>query len=349
MRHRLRGLTGAVLGALASALVLVTAAGANHAGVFEIGHFNTTPSGGTNGLTCTGTAGPCFESTNDTTTTTNPGTTAIRGRHTATSGRGTGVWGTTTSSDSIFSFGVRGDAAAGMGVSGMATSGIGVIGGHNDTTGTNPGVRGFTISNDGGAAGVNGYAQGTSSGAIGVLGNADNGVGVVGAGPVGVLGVSAGPLAGWFLGDVYVQGTLFKNSGAFRIDHPLDATKYLQHSFVESPDMMNVYNGNVRTDRRGFATVRLPRYFQALNRDFRYQLTVVGTRGWRARVVRKIAGNRFTIQTDAPRALVSWQVTGVREDAYANAHRIRPEVAKSAADRTPSAQVERQLKALARR
>ena len=54
------------------------------------------------------------------------------------------------------------------------------------------------------------------------------------------------------------------------------ANKYLYHSFVESPDMMNVYNGNVVTDKRGMATVVLPEYFEALNSDFRYQLTVIG-------------------------------------------------------------------------
>jgi len=70
---------------------------------------------------------------------------------------------------------------------------------------------------------------------------------------------------------------LTKGSGSFKIDHPLDpAKKYLSHSFVESPDMMNVYNGNVTTDRHGFAIVTLPSYFEALNRDFRYQLTVIG-------------------------------------------------------------------------
>jgi hypothetical protein len=76
--------------------------------------------------------------------------------------------------------------------------------------------------------------------------------------------------------------------------------------------------------------VRLPRYFQALNRDFRYQLTIVGSRGWRARVVREIANNRFTIESDEPKVKVSWQVTGIRKDAYANAHRIQVEVRKPA-------------------
>ena len=131
-----------------------------------------------------------------------------------------------------------------------------------------------------------------------------------------------------------VTGTLTKGAGAFRIDHPLDpAHEYLQHSFVESPDMMDVYNGNVVTDSKGFATVKLPSYFQALNRSFRYQLTIVGTRGWRARVVKEIAGNRFTIQSDVPGTKVSWQVTGVRHDPYANAHRIPVVVQKQAAER----------------
>jgi hypothetical protein len=42
--------------------------------------------------------------------------------------------------------------------------------------------------------------------------------------------------------------------------------------------MMNTYNGNVITDPTGNATVTLPDWFEALNRDFRYQLTVIGTR-----------------------------------------------------------------------
>ena len=41
----------------------------------------------------------------------------------------------------------------------------------------------------------------------------------------------------------------------FVIDHPLDpANKYLYHASVESPDVMNIYNGNVVTDANGRAT-----------------------------------------------------------------------------------------------
>ena len=38
---------------------------------------------------------------------------------------------------------------------------------------------------------------------------------------------------------------------------------------------------------------------------------------------------QFTIQTDKPKVEVSWQVTGIRQDAWANAHRIPVEVAEA--------------------
>lgn len=65
--------------------------------------------------------------------------------------------------------------------------------------------------------------------------------------------------AGYFVGTLHVNGYLSKSGGSFKIDHPLDPeNKYLQHSFVESPDMMNVYNGNVFLDNEGEAWVELP-------------------------------------------------------------------------------------------
>jgi len=85
--------------------------------------------------------------------------------------------------------------------------------------------------------------------------------------------------------------------------------------------MMNVYNGNITTDRHGLATVILPDYFEALNQDFRYQLTVIGKFA-QAVVKQEIANNHFTIKTSKPSVKVSWQVTGIRQDAYAKAYRI---------------------------
>jgi hypothetical protein len=119
----------------------------------------------------------------------------------------------------------------------------------------------------------------------------------------------------------------------FKIDHPLEpATMYLNHTSVESPDMKNIYDGVSTTDASGLATVALPAYFQALNKDFRYQLTVVGTFA-QAIVKDEIANNRFTIQTDKPNVKVSWQVTGIRHDAYARAYPIPVEEEKPSSER----------------
>jgi hypothetical protein len=130
-----------------------------------------------------------------------------------------------------------------------------------------------------------------------------------------------------------VDGNLTKAAGSFKIDHPLDpAEKYLYHSFVESPDMMNIYNGNVTTDAQGNAIVTMPDWFEALNRDFRYQLTVIGTFA-QAIVATEMANGSFSIKTDKPNVKVSWQVTGVRQDAWANAHRIPVEQLKPEKER----------------
>jgi hypothetical protein len=134
-------------------------------------------------------------------------------------------------------------------------------------------------------------------------------------------------------GGAAVQGNLSKGGGSFKIDHPLDPlNKYLYHSFVESPDMMNIYNGNATTDDAGEAIVTLPGYFQALNREFRYQLTVIGQFA-QAIVAEEISGNRFKIRTDKPGVKVSWQVTGIRQDPFAEQNRIQTEVEKPEAER----------------
>lgn len=129
-------------------------------------------------------------------------------------------------------------------------------------------------------------------------------------------------------GNLNVTGNIAKGGGTFKIDHPLDpANKYLVHSFVESPEMMNIYSGNIATDANGFATVELPSYFEAANKDFRYQLTVIGAFA-QAIIKEKISDNKFIIQTNQPNIEVSWSVTGIRADKYANANRVQDEVEK---------------------
>jgi hypothetical protein len=127
-------------------------------------------------------------------------------------------------------------------------------------------------------------------------------------------------------GNLSITGNLSKGSGSFKIDHPLDpANKYLSHSFVESPDMMNIYDGVVALESKGQASVTLPEYFQALNSDFPYQLTAIAAPGPNLHIAEEISGNHFKVAGGKPGGKVSWQVTGVRQDAYAKAHRINVE------------------------
>ena len=186
-----------------------------------------------------------------------------------------------------------------------------------DSSGTGRGVEGRSqngigVNGVGGTTGLNGISYSSNPNDAAVRGISHNGI----------------PYAGYFSGNVRVTGMLTKGGGSFRIDHPLDPkNKYLSHSFVESPDMMNIYNGNITTDGQGEAVVTLPNYFDALNRDFRYQLTVIGQFA-QAIVAEKIKGNRFKIKTDKPKVEVSWQVTGIRQDKFAEENRIQVETEK---------------------
>lgn len=123
-------------------------------------------------------------------------------------------------------------------------------------------------------------------------------------------------------GNLTVNGTVTKGGGSFRIDHPLDPeNKYLYHFFVESPEMKNVYDGIAVCDENGEAVVTLPEWFEALNENFRYQLTCVG--GYAPVYIKEeIQQNRFVIAGGKPGLKVSWQVTGVRKDKWALEHRM---------------------------
>ena len=135
-------------------------------------------------------------------------------------------------------------------------------------------------------------------------------------------------------GNLTVTGTLSKGGGSFKIDHPLDPrNKYLYHSFVESPDMMNVYNGNVQLDEKGEAWITLPEWFEAVNREFRYQLTPLGAASPSLFIDVEVKDNRFKIAGGEPFTRVSWQVTGIRKDPFAEANRIPLEVMKSPEER----------------
>jgi hypothetical protein len=237
-----------------------------------------------------------------------------------------GVWGQSSSGYGVYGYspsnsGVWGVSSSNAGVSGYSTSGYGVSG----QSTSNDGVHGISSSGFGvhGISSSSEGVYGTSTSSIGVEGHSTTGIGVYGTSTSddGVYGASTSSWAGYFDGSVNVTGALSAGVKDFKIDDPLDpANKYLYHTSVESPDMMDIYNGNVTTDANGEAIVDLPDYFQALNRDYRYQLTVMGQFA-QAIVYEKMKDNHFVIKTDKPNVEVSWQVTGIRQDGYANAHR----------------------------
>ena len=95
---------------------------------------------------------------------------------------------------------------------------------------------------------------------------------------------------------------------------------------------MNVYYGNVVLDEHGEAWVTLPDWFETLNRDFRYQLTTVG--GYApVYIAEEVSANSFKIAGGIPGLKVSWQITGIRQDPYANAHRVQVEEEKPESER----------------
>ena len=251
-----------------------------------------------------------------------------------------GVWG---HNDVAGGVGVAGSSVGGTGVSGTSPNGTGVYGASTNSNGM------YGATGSGGASGVYGINNATHTfGAIGLQEpefgySVMIGVGVMGdAGDPGpgytngnyaIHGITHDPnqTAGYFDGGVVVTTDLqVKGSKNFQIDDPLDpANKYLFHSCVESDVRMTIYHGTITTDATGDATVELPRWFGALNTDVHYQLTVIGQFA-QAIVSSKISDNRFSIRTDKPNVEVSWQVTGIRNDAYARAHPMTVEVDKPA-------------------
>ncbi|MER0441123.1 hypothetical protein [Emticicia sp. W12TSBA100-4] len=197
----------------------------------------------------------------------------------------------------------------GLDVRSATTESTGKIGGYFSADGsssynhsifTEAGTVGTTNS------GINGRvntAPAVSSLSIGIRGN-------------DAIGAS-NTYAGYFIGKVYVGGTLTTTGPKpFTIDHPLDPeNKVLHHFAIESPEVLNMYSGNITTDANGKAIVALPDYFAAINKDFRYQLTVIGTFA-QAIVSEEIKGNKFVIETSKPNVKVSWEVKATRNDGY---------------------------------
>jgi len=169
------------------------------------------------------------------------------------------------------------------------------------------GVYGFAAHGDGDNYGVKGVAGGDGYN-YGIHGSCGTGSGV--------------KYAGYFLGDVHITDDLTVSGYKFfKIDHPLDPeNKYLYHYCIESSDMKNVYDGVTDLDDNGESWVELPEWFEAINCDFRYQLTCIG--GFApVYIAEEISENQFKIAGGNPGMKVSWQVTGIRNDPYAKQYK----------------------------
>jgi hypothetical protein len=199
-------------------------------------------------------------------------------------------------SNGLDSYGVFGEAHSDQVVTGVHAFG-------HDGNFNGWGVYAAANLNGNHGYGVNGIAFGNGGIGYGVYGQASSN--------------TSANWAGYFAGDVNVTGTIFTPAFITRIDHPIDpANQMLKLASVSAPEHKAFYDGIVRTDSNGEATVIMPDYFSSLATEFRYQLTVIGEFA-QAIVLRKIENGQFTIKTDKPNVEVSWLVTGIRRDAFA--------------------------------
>ena len=260
---------------------------------------------------------------------------------------GSGVYGTSSSSSltPLPSAAVKGenfnDDGIGVygyvgGSGGPGFQAVGVAG-DVDADPPNPngtGVRGRSFSNGTGVYGI-------STNGVGVLANTAGGIAVdaISASGVAVYGHRKDPydpinapnsVAGYFDGGIKVVN----GPKAFQIDHPLDPqNKYLVHNAVESSEMKNVYDGVAWLDKDGAAWVELPEWFDALNGDFRYQLTAIGGAAPNLHVAEEISENRFKIAGGEKGMKICWQVTGSRKDPWAAANPFEVEQEKTEEER----------------
>ena len=158
-----------------------------------------------------------------------------------------------------------------------------------------------------------------------VCATSTNGSAVFASGPTAIS--AFGPSQ--FTGDVHVTGVLSGPGKQFLIDSPSDPeNKTLTHACIESDERFNVYSGNVALDDNGEARVTLPHWIGTLNTDFRYQLTCIGQAA-PVYVSREVSDDAFSIAGGVPGMTVSWQLTGVRSDAWAQANPLVVEQEKA--------------------
>jgi hypothetical protein len=80
-----------------------------------------------------------------------------------------------------------------------------------------------------------------------------------------------------------------------------------------TPPEPAAYHGEVWTDARGYATVRLPAGAAALEPPLAYELRDLEPPS-SARVTAELEDGRFTIATDQPHVKVAWRISRRKEE-----------------------------------
>lgn len=231
------------------------------------------------------------------------------------------VESTATASAAVFGNNLRSDGGYGLlgkgvnGVVGMTNylQGYGVYGINYAASGAGegPGVYGI------GKNGV--YGQTEDGQYFGVFGGnlstgvTYNNIGVAGLGYIGVFGETNDSGFG-----VYANGELGSSgTKSFMIDHPTDPdNKFLKHYCAESPEVLNIYRGNIMLDSNGEAQIELPDYFDEININFSYYLTPIGGAAPNLHVKEEVRDNHFIIAGGQAGMKVSWVLYAQRNDRY---------------------------------
>lgn len=158
------------------------------------------------------------------------------------------------------------------------------------------------------------------------------GIGVQGKGGFyGVHGIKDRSGAGWGVfstGDIGGTGTKH-----FVIDDPRDPeNKYLRHASIESNEILNLYRGTATFGVNGSVLVKLPDYYEVINKNPSYQLTAIGASMPDLYIQKEVSEGSFVISGGVSGKKVSWILTAERNDPYLQQN---PEVREVVLDKGP--------------
>lgn len=262
-----------------------------------------------------------------------------------------GTSGVGVSGTSINGYGVQGISTNALGgyfrtyAAGAGQAAVYALGGDWSTTsqaiyaqasGTNtiavqisaPGTGATGLQVGGGLKGLVVSANNTTGTTYGIMSscNSNNCTAVYASAPAGQtsLYASSNATVGGNLivnGTGYFGGYISKPGGGWRIDDPeAPETGFLNHGFVESDLMKNVYDGSVVLDSNGRGTIDMPSWYPKVNKNGRlFADDVTKT---------KLSEGRWTV-SGKPGQVVDWFIIATRDDAWTRANQPQTHIKKS--------------------